>query len=60
MMDMMSTIPGHRSTHVLIQPILPAHLFEIKIDDYRDDGDYISERIFMDQSVVPEVSAGTP
>ena len=29
-LDMMSTIPGHRSTHALIQPILPAHLFVIK------------------------------
>ena len=25
------TVPGHRSTHALIQPILPAHLFEIKV-----------------------------
>ena len=26
-----STVPGHRSTHALIQPILPAHLFEINV-----------------------------
>ena len=26
-----SKVPGHRSTHALIQPILPAHLFEIKV-----------------------------
>ena len=26
-----SKVPGHRSTHALIQPILPAYLFEIKV-----------------------------
>ena len=54
----MSRVPGHRSTHALIQPILPAHLFRNQgylctdeIDDYPDDGGYISERTFMNQSV---------
>ena len=54
---MISTIPGHQSTHALIQPSLPAHLLEIKVIFVLMKlmiivmMVIISERIFMNQSV---------
>ena len=57
MMDIVSTVPGHQSIHALIQPILPAHLFEIKVIFVLMKlmiivmMVIISERIFMNQSV---------